>query len=98
MKNRSPGRVYWADVEVFNAAKGTWVLKPRGGNVRSSSFFPDAYTSKLQVLKEIEAAYAVRVFPDPASPRYWEGMSPAGIKIGGYLNATGEVATAFPVP
>jgi filamentous hemagglutinin len=28
---------------------------------------------------------------------YWQGTSPSGVKIGGFLNESGNISTAYPL-
>jgi hypothetical protein len=80
--------VYTGRVEVFNPATNTWVKK---GPL--SSFYPDAWTQD-RVLFEIRGAYGTR---NATKGNYWEGTSPSGVRIGGYLNPDGSINTAFPI-
>jgi len=74
-----------------NPKTNTWVAKgPK------SSFYPDNW-SQGKVLSEIEGAFAKRI-PTPGKPaNYWEGVSPSGVRIGGYTDAAGDINTAFPI-
>jgi|GEM_PF-5947221 len=83
--------VYQAKVEVFDAANGQWVLKGS-----RSTFFPDGW-NRQRVLDEIRGAFDTKSFPVPNEPRYWVGVSPSGARIGGYLDAAGNIRTAFPL-
>ena len=83
--------VYRARVEVFNSATNTWV--PKGP---PSTFFPRAW-SRGQVVSEIRGAFATRNTVPGRPPNYWEGVSPSGVRIGGYTNAAGDINTAFPI-
>jgi hypothetical protein len=57
-----------------------------------STFFPDSW-SRAQVVDEIREAFNNISF---IGGNYWEGVSPSGIKIGGYFDSTGDINTAFP--
>ncbi|MEW5885012.1 MAG: EndoU domain-containing protein [Armatimonadota bacterium] len=85
--------VYQARVEIFDAARNQWVAKQA-----PSTFFPEDW-SRARVLEEIQGAFGARggrVAGRPAN--YWEGLSPSGLRIGGYTNPAGGIATAFPLP
>lgn len=84
--------VFQARVEVFDPATNTWVTKNA-----PSTFFPDSW-NRGQVLTEVRGAFGSATFPDPARPNYWEGVSPSGVRIGGYLDNAGNINTAFPLP
>jgi hypothetical protein len=80
-----------AKVEIFDKDTNDWKKK-------WSTFFPDHW-SRQQVIDEIRGAYARHTKPRVKEPRYWEGNGPSGIRIGGYLDASGEfdIDTAFPL-
>ncbi len=80
--------VYRARVEIFDPSSGTWVVKNA-----PSTFFPTAW-SRSQVLTEIRDAFGSGGI---IRNNYWEGISPSGVRIGGYLDATGNINTAFPI-
>ena len=81
--------VYTGQVEVFNPATNTWVSKEL-----PSSFYPDTWTQG-RVLLEVRGAYGAR---NVINGNRWEGTSPSGIRIRGYLNPDGSINTAFPIP
>ncbi|HBI44273.1 MAG TPA: hypothetical protein DDY78_15690 [Planctomycetales bacterium] len=80
--------LYRAEVEILDPATSSWVAKGS-----ASTFFPDAWAQN-QVLSEIDGA-----FGNPILTRgnYWEGVTPSGLRIGGYLDAAGDINTAFPI-
>ena len=80
--------VYRAKVEILDPSTNTWVAKGP-----SSSFFPDAWTPS-EVSLSIQEAYSNIVL---TSGKYWEGIASNGVRIGGYLDANGNIATAFPI-
>jgi len=80
--------VYTGRVEVIDPATNTWISK---GPL--SSFYPDNWT-KERVILEIRGAYGTRSI---TRGNYWEGTSPSGVRIGGYLNPAGGINTAFPI-
>ncbi|MBE8589376.1 EndoU domain-containing protein, partial [Xenorhabdus griffiniae] len=79
--------VYRGKVEVFNPQTGQWVQKgPK------STFFPQSW-NRQKVLTEIKGAHKNATIDGSR----WEGVSPSGVKIGGYLDNNGNINTAFPV-
>ncbi len=83
--------VYTGRVEVFDSATNSWVPKKP-----MSSFYPDSW-SQGRVLSEIEGAFGNRVTIPGRPANYWEGVSPSGVRIGGYLDSTGGINTAYPI-
>jgi Bacterial EndoU nuclease/Pretoxin HINT domain len=80
--------VYKASVEIFDKSTGTWV--PKGPQ---SSFFPKQW-SRAEVLNETRGAFQNQTV---TRGNYWEGISPSGTTIGGYLDRSGNINTAFPI-
>jgi uncharacterized protein RhaS with RHS repeats len=80
--------VYRGKVELFNSNSGQWISKGP-----ESTFYPKTW-SRQKVLDEIRGAYNNGTI---SSNGKWEGISPSGVKIGGYLDASGNVNTAFPI-
>jgi Domain of unknown function (DUF4157)/Bacterial EndoU nuclease len=81
--------VFEGTVEVFDSVTKKWIAKKF-----PSTFFPTKW-SKTKTLEEISSA-----FNNPSriiSGNSFEGISNSGIKIKGYLNAAGEIDTAFPI-
>ena len=80
--------IYIGRVEIRNSANGQWVSK-----LSSSTFFPDQW-SQVQVLSEIQSAFASA----NKSKEPWQGTSPSGLKIEGYYNkSTNTITTAYPI-
>ncbi|MDC6118514.1 EndoU domain-containing protein [Serratia rubidaea] len=79
--------VYRGKVEVFNPQTGQWVQKGP-----ESTFFPKSW-NRQKVLTEIKGAHNNATI----NGSRWEGVSPSGVKIGGYLDSNGNINTAFPV-
>ena len=80
--------VFVANVEVFDRISGVWIAK------RSpSSFFPDSW-SRTQVMAEIKSAYGNQTVQ---RGNYFQGTSTSGVEIGGYLDSSGKINTAFPI-
>ncbi len=81
-------RVYRANVEIFDEAANAWVAKGP-----ASTFFPDDW-SRAEVIREIRGAFGSQTL---ARENYFEGLSPSGVLIGGYLDSAGNINTAFPI-
>ena len=79
--------VYEAKVEIYDSDRGRWIPKPN-----ASTFFPDSW-SRAQILDEIRRAFNNQIFTDG---RYWEGISPGGVRIAGWLDSAGNINTAYP--
>ena len=72
-------------------ALDTWVAK-----ASPSTFFPKSW-SRGKVVEQIRGAFRNQI-PTPGKPaNYWEGISPSGVRIGGYLDSAGKINTAFPI-
>jgi hypothetical protein len=80
--------VYRARVEVLDPDRRVWVPKNA-----PSTFFPDDWTRE-RILAEIQGAFRAR---GRVRDGYWEGKSPSGLRIGGYLDRDGAINTAFPI-
>ena len=67
-----------------------------------STMFPRSW-SRTRVLDEIRGAFAnidpsTLTWSRRGGPNlHWEGVSPDGLRIGGYLNPDGTLASAFPL-
>lgn len=79
--------VYKAEVEIYDPKRGRWISK---GD--PSTFFPD-FWSRAQVLNEIRGAFHHQSL---TKGNYWEGISPSGVIIRGYLDNAGKINTAYP--
>ncbi|WP_425516847.1 DUF637 domain-containing protein [Photorhabdus caribbeanensis] len=80
--------IYRGKIEVFNPQTGQWVQKGP-----ESTFFPQSW-SRQQIMSEIRGAHKNATIQPNGK---WEGVSPSGVKIGGYLDNNGNINTAFPV-
>ncbi len=80
--------VYEAVVEIRNPDTGEWVRKDR-----TSTFFPDDWSAD-RILDEIAGAFEKR---QQLERDVWEGISPSGVTIRGYLKPDGSIPSAFPV-
>lgn len=82
-----PPGIYEAKVAV-KKANGSWVDK----NAKST-FFPDSW-SQQKIKEEVSGAFKNSTI---APNGKWKGVSPSGVKIEGYTDSHGNIATAFPV-
>lgn len=82
--------VYKAKVQVFSTTDGVWKNKHT-----PSTFFPKDWP-RQKVLDEARSALAGGPIAGKPS-NYREGISPSGIRIGGYLTPSGDIITAFPI-
>jgi hypothetical protein len=57
-----------------------------------STFFRDSW-SRARVLIEIRGAFQNQILTEG---NYWEGISPSGVIIRGYLDNAGNINTAYP--
>ncbi|MCK3668915.1 EndoU domain-containing protein [Photorhabdus noenieputensis] len=80
--------IYRGKIEVFNPQTGQWVQKGP-----ESTFFPQSWSSQ-QIMSEIRGAHKNATIQPNGK---WEGVSPSGVTIGGYLDRNGNINTAFPV-
>ncbi len=80
--------VYKGKVEIFDSTSGQWVQKGP-----ESTFFPTSW-NRQKVMTEVRGAYNNGTV---MSNGKWEGISPSGVKIGGYLDSGGNINTAFPI-
>jgi len=80
--------VYRAKVEILDPNSGEWIAKGP-----QSTMFPDSW-NRQQVMSEIRSAYSERTM---ITSSQWEGISSSGVKIGGYLDKSGNINTAYPI-
>jgi hypothetical protein len=87
-KSPNAQAVYEAKVEIYDPHRGRWIEK-----LTPSTFFPDSW-SRAQVVDEIRGAFNNQT---PTSGARWEGISPSGLIIRGFLDNAGNINTAYPV-
>ncbi|WXG15183.1 EndoU domain-containing protein [Xenorhabdus griffiniae] len=80
--------IYTGKVEIRNAKTGQWIPKER-----ESSFYPESW-SQQKVLDEIKGAYQNATIQPNGK---WSGKAPSGIRIEGWLDASGKINTAYPI-
>ncbi|CAQ83260.1 MULTISPECIES: EndoU domain-containing protein [Photorhabdus] len=79
--------VYQGKVEIFDVKTNQWI--PKGAD---STFFPQSW-NRQKIMSEIRGAYQNGTIQPNGK---WSGTSPSGIKIEGWLDASGNINTAFP--
>ena len=80
--------VYKGFVEFHDPLTGTW------GPRKAKTFFPDGWSAS-RIGREVTGAFQSR---KPGTGRLWEGYSPSGVLIKGWLDSAGNIATAYPAP
>uniref|UniRef100_UPI0036DF4914 two-partner secretion domain-containing protein n=1 Tax=Photorhabdus sp. RM322S TaxID=3342825 RepID=UPI0036DF4914 len=80
--------VYRGKIEVFNSQTGQWMKKGT-----ESTFFPKSW-NRQKIMSEVRGAYKNGTVQPGGK---WEGVSPSGVTIGGYLDRHGNINTAFPI-
>jgi Bacterial EndoU nuclease len=80
--------VYRGKVEILDSSSGQWIAK-----IPESSFFPKSW-SRQKVMSEIRGAYENATI---SSNGKWDGISPSGVRIEGWLNSAGDINTAYPI-
>jgi RHS repeat-associated protein len=78
--------IYRAKVEIYDPVTRSWKAKNA-----PSTFFPKDW-SRARVLQEIREAHNSATITGNA----FEGISNSGTRIGGYLDPSGNIRTAFP--
>lgn len=85
-----PHGVYQAQVEIRDPITGQWVRKEA-----PSTFFPDDWPAD-RVLDEIGGAFDNAMKNKKMKGNKWQGTSPSGLKIEGYLDPDGSIPSTFP--
>lgn len=76
--------VYSAKIEVADPNNpGQFLPKTNGYPSGTSTMFPDNW-SAARVKVEVDAAFQSRT-PVPGKPNMWQGVTPSGVKVEGYL-------------
>ena len=91
IKSPDKNGVYKAKVEIYNPSDNTW--KEKGPY---TTMFPDDW-SENRIREEIRGAWDSSDFTSKSTRRglRWEGTSPSGVKIEGYIKNDGT--TAYPM-
>ena len=91
--NEFPNGVYNAEISAKNAA-GQWIKK--SNNNGESTMFPRSWTPD-RVKVEVDAAFQNRT-PHPTKADGWQGITPSGVKVEGFINkTTGQISTVYPL-
>ncbi|WP_338965506.1 EndoU domain-containing protein [Fusobacterium vincentii] len=86
----SPNGVRNVVISVYNPSTGKWVQKVnRFGEVQLTTLFPESW-SRSRIIVEVDIAYNNKI----VTGRYWEGTTPSGIKVRGYLSPN---TTVYPL-
>ena len=80
--------VYSGYVEFTDPLTGSWMRS------KYKTFFPDSW-SPARIELEVAAAFRNR---QPGAGLEWRGRSPSGVMIEGWLDPSGNLNTAYPVP
>ena len=68
-------------ISVYDQSTGKWVQKVnRIGEVQLTTLFPESW-SKSRIIVEVDIAYKNKI----VTGRYWEGTTPSGVKVRGFL-------------
>lgn len=85
--------VYSAKIEVADPANpGRYLQKTNGSPPGTSTMFPNTWTAD-RVKVEVDAAFANKTIV-PGNTNMWQGVTPSGVKVEGYLNPK---TTAYPL-
>ena len=77
----SPNGVRNVVISVYDPSTGTWIQKvDRFGEPQLTTLFPENW-SKSRIIVEVDIAYRNKI----VTGRYWEGTTPSGVKVRGYL-------------
>ena len=80
----SPNGVRNVVISVYDPSTGTWIQKvDRFGEPQLTTLFPESW-SKSRIIVEVDIAYKNRT-RSLLDPRKWEGTTPSGIKVEGYI-------------
>lgn len=84
--------VYSARIEVADPSNpGQFLPKTNGNPPGTSTMFPENWTAE-RVKVEVDFAYSNRI-PIPGKPGMWQGVTPSGVKVEGWLSPN---VTAYP--
>ena len=80
----SPNGIRNVVISVYDLSTGTWIQKvDRFGEPQLTTLFPENW-SKSRIIVEVDIAYKNRT-RSLLDPRKWEGRTPSGIKVEGYI-------------
>ncbi|MCL1624366.1 EndoU domain-containing protein [Moraxella sp. Tifton1] len=88
-----PNGVYEAKISIKDPNNPSTYL-PKSNNNGISTMFPDSWTDD-RVKVEVDYAYQNKVIiTNPRGQQMWEGVTPSGVKVTGYLKLK---VTVYPV-
>ena len=78
----SSNGVRTADISVFDPNTNQWKLKVKRDGItpQETTLFPESWTES-RIIVEVDIAYRNKI----VTGRYWEGTTPSGVKVRGYL-------------
>ena len=77
----SPNGIRNVVISVYDPSTGTWIQKvDRFGEPQLTTLFPESW-SKSRIIVEVDIAYRNKI----VTGRYWEGTTPSGVKVRGFL-------------
>ena len=80
----SPNGVRNVVISVYDPSTGTWIQKvDRFGEPQLTTLFPENW-SKSRIIVEVDIAYKNRIISQTRR-NIWEGITPSGIKVEGYI-------------
>ena len=91
----SSNGVRTADISVFDQNTNQWKLKVKRDGItpQETTLFPENW-SRSRIIVEVDIAYKNRTH-SLLDPRKWEGRTPSGIKVEGYIAPN---TTVYPLP
>jgi len=91
----SSNGVRTADISVFEQNTNQWKLKVKRDGItpQETTLFPENW-SRSRIIVEVDIAYKNRTH-SLLDPRKWEGRTPSGIKVEGYIAPN---TTVYPLP
>ena len=90
----SPNGVRNVVISVYDPSTGTWIQKvDRFGEPQLTTLFPESWTES-RIIVEVDIAYKNRIISQTRR-NIWEGTTPSGIKVEGYIAPN---TTVFPLP
>ena len=83
------------DISVFDQNTNQWKLKVKGDGItpQETTLFPE-YWSKSRIIVEVDIAYKNKIISQTRH-NIWEGITPSGIKVKGYIAPN---TTVYPLP
>ena len=91
----SSNGVRTADISVFDQNTNQWKLKVKRDGItpQETTLFPESWTES-RIIVEVDIAYKNKIISQTRH-NIWEGTTPSGIKVEGYIAPN---TTVFPLP